>query len=217
MKPIYCIFIANLIFISSYAQSKTEGDSHYLFPEFTQGVVLLKTGMKDAKLLNYNSLTEEIVFDNNGVVLAIPKAQLGRIDTVFIKDRKFIIVNNKFVELLHHSTWDLYAEYKCDLMEKGKDSGYGGTSQTSAITNPSSVYLEGKAYSLQLPDGVEAKPYTCYWLKKNGELQQFTSIGQLKKLYKDKKDLFKDYVKEHDVKYDNQASITQLCAHLESN
>ena len=40
---------------------------------------------------------------------------------------------------------------------------------------------------------------------------------QLKKLYKDKKDLFKAYVKEHGEIYDNQESIIQLIEYLESN
>ena len=42
-------------------------------------------------------------------------------------------------------------------------------------------------------------------------------MSELKKLYKDKKDLFKAYVKKHDVKYDNQKSIVQLIEYLESN
>ena len=217
MKHIYCILISNLIFISSYAQLTTAEINHYLFPEFTEGVILMKTGKKDVKLLNYNSLTEEMVFDNNGNKLAISKGDLGRIDTAFIKGRKFIILNNKFVELLYHSKWDLYVEHKCDLKERGKDAGYGGTSQTSAINTPSAVYMEGNVYNLKLPDGFETKPYTYYWLKKNGELKKFVNMKQLKKLYKDKKDLFNDYLEKHDVKYENHENIIQLIEHLELN
>ncbi|MEX1239431.1 MAG: hypothetical protein WEB30_06925 [Cyclobacteriaceae bacterium] len=217
MKRNYCILLSNLIFISSYAQVETAQVDHYLFPEFTQGVVLLKTGKKDAMLLNYNSLAEQLVFDNQGNILAVPKEQLERIDTVFIKERRFIILNNKFVELLHHSVWDLYVEYKCDLKEQGKDAGYGGTSQTSAINTPSGILLGGNVYNLQLPDGFETKRYSFYWLKKNGKLKQFINMKQLRKLYKDKNDLFNDYVKKHDVKYEDQEIIIQLIGHLESN
>jgi hypothetical protein len=217
MKRISCIFIANLIFIASYAQLKTAETNHYLFPEFTQGVVLLKTGKKDAKLLNYNSLTGEMIFDHQGSKLAIAKADLGRIDSVFIEERKFVILNNTFVELLHHSKWDLYAQYKCDLKEQGKDAGYGGTSQTSDISSPASVYLGGNVYGLTLPDGFETTPYIYYWLKKDGELTKFTSIKQLKKLYKDQKDAFNAYMEKHDVKYENPESILQLLEHLASN
>lgn len=217
MKLIFCIFLPHVLFISSYAQVKTAEISHYLFPEFTQGVILLKTGKKEAKLLNYNSLTEEILFDNKGTKLAIAKADLRRIDSVFIKERKFIILNNKFVELIHHSKWDLFVEYKCDLKERDKDAGLGGISQTSAISTPSGVYLGGNAYNLTLPDDFEIDPYFLYWLKKNGESKQFINMKQLKKSYKDKKNLFNDYVNKHEVKYEDPKSIIQLLKYLESN
>ncbi len=45
--------------------------SHYLFPELTAGQVLMKDGTLNAAMLNYNAITEEIVFQQNGQVLAL--------------------------------------------------------------------------------------------------------------------------------------------------
>jgi hypothetical protein len=42
-------------------------------------------------------------------------------------------------------------------------------------------------------------------------------MRQLMKLYYDKEDLFKAYVKKHDVKFNNPESIGQLIAYLETN
>lgn len=217
MKHIICVLISSLIFISSYTQSKYVEMTHYLFSEFTQGVILMKAGTKYDVLLNYNSLTEEMIFENNGKKMAIAKVELRLVDTVFIKDRKFIALNSKFFELLYHSKWDMYVEHKCKLNEPGKPSGYGGTSKTKSIKTYSSFYSEGTIYELKLPDGYEIEPYTYYWLKKNGELNRFINMRELKKLYKDKEDLFKAYVKKYGVKYDNQESIIQLIEYLESN
>ena len=47
-------------------------------------------------------------------------------------------------------------------------------------------------------------------------MTEFVNLGQWKKLYKAKKDVFKDYVKAHDVKFENTESIVQLLDHLES-
>lgn len=217
MKRNYCILLANFIFISSYAQSETAEGDHYLFPEFTQGVVLLNNGKLDAKLLNYHTLTEQLLFDSYGKILAVPKEQLERIDTVFIKERRFVMLDNKFVELLHRSTWELYVEYKCDLKEQGKDAGYGGKSQTSAINTPSAVALGENVYSLKLPEEFETRRYSFYWLKKDRELMQFANVKQLKKFYKDKNDLFSDYVKIHDVEFEDQEGMVKLIDHLESH
>lgn len=168
-------------------------------------------------LLNYNLLSEEMIFENKGEKLAIAKEELELVDTVFIEDRKFFTLNNRFVELINHSIFDLYAEHKCKLKFLGKPSAYGGTSLTSASTSASSFYSGGNFYELKLPDHYEVNPYTWYWLKKNGELNRFINIKQLMKLYDNKKELFKIYVKMHDVKYDNELSIVQLINYLESN
>ena len=217
MKHIYIILIANLVFSSSYAQDNSVERPHYLFPEFTQGVVLLKSGVKNETSLNYNSLTEEMIFDKKGRKLAMAETDLALIDTVFIEDRKFIVLNGGFVELLYHSTCHLYAEYKGKLKEPGKPAGYGGTSETSSISSQSSLRMGGLLYELELPAGYKVNPYTVLWLKKNGALNKLVNMKKLKKLYKGKNDLFKAYVKKHRVKYDNQESITQLIEYLESN
>jgi hypothetical protein len=217
MKHLFYLLIFNLLLPTSYSQEKVTELSHYLFPEFNEGIILMKNGIKHKALLNYNSLTEEMIFKDKGKMLAIGKTELELTDTVFIMDRKFFTLNNKFVELIIHSICDLYAEHKCSVLLPGKPAGYGGTSQTSAVTSYSSINSGGRLYELKLPEDYEIKPYTLYWLKKNGELNKFINLKQLMKLYDDKKDLFKAYVNEHEVKYDNQESIVQLIKYLETN
>lgn len=50
------------ITVSLYAQ-ETDSLSHYVFPEFKPGVVLLKNGVRNNANLNYNAATEEMIFD----------------------------------------------------------------------------------------------------------------------------------------------------------
>ena len=56
------------------AQSKQIVLSHYILPEFTEGYVMMKGGRTQQMLLNYNSVTEEMVFKRGESVLAIGKA-----------------------------------------------------------------------------------------------------------------------------------------------
>lgn len=221
MKGVSCLLIFSLSFTMSFSQEKIQDKpkelSHYLFPEFTKGAILLKTGIMYEALLNYNSLTEEMIFENKGKKLAIGKEELEKVDTVFIEGKKFFTLNHKFIELIYHSKYDLYAENKCKVNEPGKPSAYGGTSQTAAITVYSSFATDSRVYELKLPEGYEVKAYIIYWLKKDGELNKFMTIKQLMKLFNDKKDLFKAYIKKHDVKYTNQESIIQLIKYLETN
>jgi len=217
MKHVLFLLIFNLPLTISYPQVNGIELSHYIFPEFTPGVVLLNSGIKYNVLLNYNSMTEEMIFDDKGKKLAIGKQEQERVDTVYISDRKFFILNSKFVELIYHSECDLYVEHRCDVKYPGKPAGYGGTSETTAVDSYSTMYSRGIMYELKLPDGYEAEPYIIYWIKKNGVLNKFVSIKQLMKFYDDKKVLFKDYVSNHNVKYDDPECIVQLIKYLETN
>lgn len=217
MKHICCILISGIIAVTSYAQPNDVEILHYLFPEFTEGVLLLKTGKKCKGLLNYNALTEELIFENKGKILAIGKNEIQLVDTVKIKDRKFVIMNNKFVEIAYHSKWNLYVEHKCKLEEPGNQSAYGGTSQISAITRYSTISDGASFQQLELPEGYRAIPYMVYWFQKNGQIYKLSNLKAFKKLYKDKKDLMKEYLKANPVKYNDKESIIHLLTYLESN
>lgn len=204
--------------ISLYAQNVEEQViTHYLFPEFSQSVLLTKTGIRNSAVLNYNSLTEEMILDYKGTKVAMAKEDILLIDTIYIEGRKFVTIDDKFVEFVHHSDWDLYVEHKCDVTEQGNPSGFGGVSQTTAISSYASLYTTNNVYNLELPDTYTIKPYSYYWIKKNGTLEKFINMAQLKKIYKDKSRVFSDYTKKYDVNFENQQHIIQLIEYLESN
>jgi hypothetical protein len=212
-------FVVLLVLISSFlsgnGQTNLKDVTHYLFPEFMKATVLLKNGTLNNAVLNYNSLTEEMIFENRGTKLAL--GQLDLIDTVYIADRKFIPLGNAFVELIFKSNYSLFAAYKCKINDPGKPAGYGTTSQTSAISTYSTYFSGGRAYEMKLPEGIETQSSVEYWLEKDGKMNKFLSIRQLSKLVAEKEDLFKSYVKEHDVKYDDQASMVELLNYIQSH
>ena len=175
----------------------------------------MKTGVKNEPLLNFNSLTEEMIFENKGIKLAIGNVE--QIDTIYISGRKFFPLNGKFLELILHSKYDLYAEHKCKVKDPGKPAGYGGSSKTSATTTYSTFFSGSQVYDMKLPESVETNPYTFYWLKKEGELIKVVSMRQLSKVFEDKSGLFKKFTKEQHVSFDDQQSIIDLIRFLGSN
>jgi len=215
MKRVFYLLIFSLLFFDGYSQEKMQNITHYLFPEFTKGVVMMKTGVKNESLLNFNSLTEEMIFENKGIKLAI--SNIEKIDTIYIKGRKFFPLNGKFLELILRSKYDLYAEHKCRIKDPGKPAGYGGSSQTSATTTYSTFFSGSQVYDMKLPESFETKPYSLYWLNKNGELIKFVSLRQLSKVFGEKSSQFKKYTKEHNVSYDDPESLVGLIRFLESN
>lgn len=215
MKQVFLFLLAFSVCQISLGQAKGLELTHYLFPEFSKGTVLMKNGMKNMTSLNYNSLTEEMIFENNGVKLAF--SQLEIIDTVFVNGLKFVVINNKFLEVVYQSKYTLFAENKCSIKDPGKPAGYGGTSQTSATSSYSSYFSGGQVYELKLPEGFQTKPYANYWLRRDGNLNKFISMRQLSKLFIDKADLFNSYVKNQKVKYENRPDLINLIKFLEAN
>ena len=80
MKTILLSLI--LCLIASFGQSQVHKVelSHYILPEFIKGTVLMKSKTTNSTMLNYNALTEEMIFDNKGNKMAM--ARLEEIDTV---------------------------------------------------------------------------------------------------------------------------------------
>ena len=115
MKKSVFFLLTCLWVLPAMAQNYTVHLSHYVFPEFMPGEVLMKNGQRNKALLNYNSLTDEMVFVSDGQNLAIADDQLAQVDTVFILKRKFFRRNGQFVELLHQNGYEFCGQYKCNV------------------------------------------------------------------------------------------------------
>lgn len=213
MKSTFLFLILFLISSAVNSQNKNKEINHYIFPEFKKGTVVMHSGTKNVTMLNYNAATEEMIFDEKGKKLAISK--LDDIEAIYIDDRKFIPLQNKFVEIIYENRYELYAAHKCSVIDPGKPAAYGGTSQTAATTSYSSIIAGGQVYELSLPQGIETKPYTEYWIKRDEKVSNFLSLRQLSKQFSDKADLFKKYVKENKVTYEDEESLIALIKYME--
>lgn len=214
-REIYISVILIFKAVAIFSQTNLMPVAHYVFPEFRKGVVLMKNGNENEAVLNYNSITEEMIFETRGTKLAL--VEVESIDTVYIGVRKFIPKDNAFLEVLLKSKYSLYVAYNCKLKDPGKPSGYGTTSQTSAITTYSKFFTNGRVYDMKLPEGYETQSSIEYWLDKDGKLEKFISIRQLSKLFDEKQSEFKAYLKKNDVDYDNQTSVVDLIRYLQEN
>ncbi len=201
-----------------YTQDNSSKSPHYVLPEFTEGIILMKDGSKLTEVLNYNALLENFAFKKDDEILAMTQTDIGRIDTVYVSNRKFIRKDGVFLELLMKSDVELYLEHKCNLESSTAASGgYGGTSQTTSGRTVSSIENRGNLYDLELPEMYKVKPIKEYWFYKDDVVTKFKSLSQLKKLYKDRKKDIKTYRKSHDVDTKEPQTIVQLIEHLESD
>ncbi len=204
--------VAALLCLQLHAQFAINGIevSHYVFPEFVKGTVLKKSGEKLAALLNYNSLTEEIIFDQNGTKLAL--TQLQDIDTVFLQERKFIPVAKVFYEVTP-TTVPLFIEHKSEIIPPGNPTPFGN-SQASAISNLSNFRTQGGAYQLKLPDEFQIASKTIYYLRKEGNYYIVKNSKNVEDLYPEKKEAIKLFVKQNKLDFKHYQDLAKLLSIL---
>lgn len=212
------LFSLILVCFSLDAQQQGKAIFHYILPEFTRGTVLMKDGTRNQALLNYNTATEEMIFDQNGQKLAFAEITLNQLDTVFIQDRKFVLLDNKkFAEIIHQNGYKLLMQYKCRIIPPGKPAAYGGTSETSSVTSYSSWSESGRIYQLELPDDFKVNTSFVYWLDNGAGWKSFSSMGQIKRFYNKQKALYNKYIKENKVDFKDSESIIDLIHYMETN
>jgi len=158
-----------------------------------------------------------MIFVDKGTKLAMNREEKEKVDTVYIKGRKFFVLDGRFLELIYRSEYELYAEHRCDVTPPGQPAAYGGTSETSSITVISGIYSGGVLYELKLPEDFKIKPYLIYWLKKDGEINKFFNLKQLNKVFRDRKDQIKEYVSSNKTDYNDMESMVRLIRYLEAD
>ncbi|MDQ6761360.1 MAG: hypothetical protein M3015_01895 [Bacteroidota bacterium] len=198
-----------------YAQNLNDGVKlfQYVFNEFTPGTVKLKSGETSSQLLNYNILTNEMIFNDNGKYLAIANPE--NVDTVYIGTREFVPLNNKFYEVLVNAKMPLLLEFTASISEPGTSTGIAGNTTTSAATSYKSLVNSGGAYELKLPDNFKVKQGYAYWIMKDGEMEKIPNAKQLIKIFPDKKDIINDAIKKKDLKLSKREDVIMLVKLIE--
>lgn len=185
---------------------------HYALDSFTTGTVKVKAGNVYSQRLNYNLVTNEMIFEQGGNYMAI--AQPENVDTVIVGGRRFIPVGNAFYEFLGGAAYPLFVEHACTIKEQGASTGFGNTN-TSATTSIKSVLNDAGAYKLKLPDEFEVIPTHTFYVRKNGEYHKIKNEQQIMKLFPDKKSSIKEWVKTNHTNFSKQEDVMLLVQHIQ--
>jgi len=213
-KYILAISIA-LIPASLICQTTSEGSMpQYYFQDFTAAKVIMKNGQVQTPNLNYNTVTERMVFIRDGKYYDI--ANPAMVDTVISRDVKFVPVSDAFYEVLIGTEPALLLQYKGEVLPAGKPVGYGGTSQLAASTYLSSVDLSGGRYNLPLPSDYIVKIEPKYWIRKDDGMVSFINEKQFLGLFPEKSGQLRDFIKKNRIKIDRNEHVIKLVNYCNS-
>ncbi len=190
------------------AQSETEPIvSHYVFPKFVKGSVKMKNGSSQIAMMDYNMLTEEMIFEKDENKFALDK--LETIDTIYIENRKFVPHEKVLYEIVINAPVSLFVQHKCNLLAGGSPVGYGGTSETSATTSMSSINGSGGALKLKLPSDYHITKATQFWIRRNNIFYKANNDRQFMKIFPEKSKELKQFIELNnlDIKNTNELII----------
>ena len=212
MKLVLQILLCSFLSGGAQPNAKLVKLDHYVMDSFARGIVKQKSGQVTNQVLNYNLITKEMIFEQGGKYLAI--AQPENIDTVFINQRKFVPVDNAFYEYLAGSAYPLFAEYTCKVKEPGAQTGFG-KSNTTASVSMQSLIRDGGAYGLKLPDEFEAIPAHSLYIRKDGKFFKIKNEQQLNKLFPDKKEVIRNWVKNNKTNFSSNEDVALLIQQIQ--
>jgi hypothetical protein len=205
------ILFALLLSSSSHLTAQPSSNvkyPQYLFPEFSEGVIKFKTGQRQIQKINYNTISEKMVFQKDDKNLDMTNVE--SIDTIIIQERVFVHIDKSFYEVLVNAPVTLFLQHKSDLIEQGTPSGYGGVSQTSAINVYSSANLAGRTYNMEVPAEYTLKPSPVYWIREGDKFSSFLTIRQLQKILSKENSEVKNFINQNHIKIENKEGLIKL-------
>lgn len=213
MKNSLCFIF---LFVSVYALAQINDKPakllHYALDLFVNGSVKVKSGAVYNQMLNYNLVTREMIFEQGAQYLAI--AHPEEVDTVFINDRKFVPVEAAFYEYLGGTIYPVFIEYTCTTKEEGVPIGIG-TTNTGAASSQKSLLKDVGAYKLKLPDQFEIIPIHSFYIRKNNSYYKIKNEQQLAKLFPDKKEIIKSWVKNNHTNFSSEKDMLALVQQIQ--
>jgi hypothetical protein len=182
--------------------------AQYLFPSFSKSKIITKSGKAMNMMLNYNTVSEKMVFEQNGQLYDLVNPEAS--DTASIENRKFIPYEYYFLEIVVNDDISFYVRHKSELVVPGRPMGYGTTSQLTSSNYLSGLETPSGYYNFKLPEGYTVREAALYYLKVRGEMKSFAGEKQFLKIFPDKVSAIKQFIKKNRIKFDRTDDLVRL-------
>jgi hypothetical protein len=208
------LFISLICFsINCNSQIISEGPTaQFLFPDFLNGKVLLRNGEIRELVMNYNTLVGKIVYKQNGRYYDFTNQDIA--DTIFVGDSKFISYLGVLFQVLSSEKIPCFVHYKGTLLPPGTPAGYGVNSQVSNTKLQTSFSTSSGNYNLELPKDYKVQIDLSYRIILDDKLLDFSNQRELLKIFPEKADQLKQFIKTHKIKFDQASDIENLAIYL---
>lgn len=183
----------------------------YRYPEFTDGKVFYKNGAFSVAKLNYNFLTGEMDYLQVGDTLSI--ANVTDIKLITVKKDTFYF-DNGFLELIKGGSIRVALKQYLKLLDKVNKDSYGSSGSGSATDSYSDFQTTGKNFKLQVNEDRIFKKTLQYYISVSQDRFVSFTRKNVMKLFPEKKDTLRDYLKSAEVNFNSKEDILRLANYL---
>jgi hypothetical protein len=196
-------FFLSVASIHVFAQG-ADAASPYVFPEFVQSTVLQKNGGRVNALLNYNTITQEMMFEQNGSRIVMDQ---GSTDTIYLQNRKFIPAKGVYLEKVTNTRAALYVQNKNKAVLAQKGEKVNGVLSDVYKKNETE---KADPYALKLPDSYRLLNDNKYWLQQGSDLIALTNLKKIPSLFPKKEAEVAKFIEENKISLTSQEDMVRL-------
>lgn len=209
MKNLVLFSLLITFSIKINCQIISEGPAaQFLFPEFSKDKVLMRNGEIHELVMNYNTISEKIVYKQNDRLFELINQDLT--DTIYLQGSKFISSSGILYQVLSNTKIPFFVHYKGKLIPPGTPAGYGENSQVSNTKLQTSFSTSSGNYNLDLPTDYKVRIDLTYSMILNETFIEFSNQREFLKLFPGKAEQLKLYIKKNKISFKNPGDIEKL-------
>ena len=198
-----------LIFRVNGQEENYQNLPQFLYPDFNSGRIKMKAGKDLNLMLNYNMVTEKMIFLQKEQVFDM--LNQGTVDTIYLSGSRFVPYGKVFYEVFPASRLTFFIQHKGRILSPPKPAAYGGTSEVSSSTYITRIDLGTDRFNMKLEDDLRVKYDPMYWIKINDNMSSFVSEKQFLKIFPGKENELKLFIKKNKLKFDREKDLVILC------
>lgn len=210
MKKTYLLVLLCIFSFSIYAQSVNDSVDKklFLFEEFIEGAVRMKSGTVEHASLNYNTDNQNIVFIKDGQYMVI--ADLEAVDTIYLQQKKFVPLDKAIYQVVSEARpVALLVSYTHRIKPYVATTDKNGTSKQIAnqISNTVSDVYVNRIFK----GNYMVEILKHYWFAKNGKTYKANSKRRfLNSLPSSQRKAIENYITENSLNFTIESDLIRF-------
>ena len=198
MKKNIILLFSTIIFLSFAGRTHAQKKRMMLFDKYSDAKVLMKNSATTSAKLNYDTANKNMMYlqGNQEMILT----NNNQVDTIYISNRKFIPLHTIYLEVIELKNEPIFIDWLIKNKYRGNRGAYGQITQNKVETINTALWTND-AYKVQSAEVFELENANQYWFYLNDNVVKCKNEKDLLKLFPQKKEKIKAFIKEQKVNF----------------